>query len=227
MKEVIDRIQSRGYWHRVFRPLPFEEERLELGKLYAIVQQNAVENGWGCPMINPGMPSSTTDAYVGHVFEWEDCLEAWRFYTSGQFVSVKAFMLDWREKATYARLNLPGGATDYLGVLDAVRSFTEFHEFAARLAMTEAGDERVSVSLKARYLKGRTLISEAPHRRLLIQRYQTAAEDFSYSREVTRTELVAQPSEMALEGVRKLFQCFGCPVEIATLRRISEELKRR
>lgn len=226
MKEVVNRIQSRGYWHRVFRPLPFEEERVELGKLYAMVQQSAVENGWGCPMINPGMPPSTTSAYVGHVFEWEDCREAWRFYTSGQFVSVKAFMLDWREKASYAWPNLPGEATDYLGMLDAVRSFTAFYEFAARLAMSEAGAERVSVTIEARRLKGRTLISEAPHRRLN-QRYQTAAEDFSYPREVTRTDLVAQPSEMALEGVRKLFQCFGCPIDIATLRGIADELKRR
>ena len=110
MKAVRDRIQSRGYWHRVFQPIPFKEQRVEYARLFPLVQQTVVGyRGWGFPKINPGVPPEHGVDYVGHVFDWEDRLEAWRFYMSGQFVSVQAFMLDWREKATYLKPTLPGG----------------------------------------------------------------------------------------------------------------------
>jgi len=113
-------------------------------------------------------------------------------------------MLDWREAATYAKPTLSSDApTAYLGMLDVVGSFTEFFEFAARLAMTEAGEEKILVTIIARNLEGRILVSESPRRRVF-QQYCTSVEEFPYEKELSRTQLVTEPTELALQGASAL-----------------------
>ena len=91
--------------------------------------------------------------------------------------------------------------------------------------MTEAGEEQIMVRITARGLEGRLLVSDSP-RRLLLQSYRTSIPEFPYEKQLSRTQLVAEPRELALEGVRILFQRFGFHPEVATLRSIQSELVR-
>jgi len=92
--------------------------------------------------------------WIGQEPEWEQYLELWRFYQSGQFVDFMGLDEDWRDQS---KLWPPPGDWKpclFLDVEETVFQLTEIFEFAARLSLTEAGDEitNLKVATPPRYL---------------------------------------------------------------------------
>src|SRR3989337_3033873 len=98
---LLEKIKSRGYWRVVIRPGRFVEKRIrDITVLYPIIQKTTVElRGWDFPHVDPHINPHIDVDWVGQESEWEEFLEIWRFYRSGQFVDLAGIPEDWRDQS--------------------------------------------------------------------------------------------------------------------------------
>ena len=109
---------------------------------------------------------------------------------------------------------------------DAIFCFTEFFEFAARLALSDAGDEQMYIDVTAGNLKGRILYVDTQRRCPFHTVYQALIEKYPHSVELSRSDLVARPRDFALEAANELFKRFGWDTTIDILRDWQSEMIR-
>lgn len=225
---LLEKIRSRGHWRVVIRPGHFEEERIQdIAALYPLIQKTSVElRGWDFPHVDLRTSPHIDVDWVEQESEWQHYLELWRFYQSGQFIDIAGMPDDWRDQSTLWPADTDWKPGALLGIGDALFTFTEVFELAARLALTEAGDELIYVEVTVAGLQGRSLWVDLPNRWPVFRRYQASLLDLPYRVEVLRTELVAQSRELALKPAAELFARFGWNPDIATLRDIQKNLWR-
>lgn len=228
MNEFLNKIQSRGYWKVIIRPNTFAEKRIEnFAELYPIIRKTYVQLRywrWEFPHFNsPNAPHNGKD-WIEQKSEWEAYLELWRFYQSGQFVSFKGVYEDWRDNSV-RYLPPPNWAQgQYLEVEDTLLQFTEIFEFAARLAFTQAGDERMCLAIGVHNLAGRGLKLDLDRKGSSYLRTLTAeVNDLPYKVDLPAVKLVANSAELALQPAAELFQRFGWNPGIAMLRDIRDD----
>ncbi|GAI33014.1 unnamed protein product, partial [marine sediment metagenome] len=142
--------------------------------------------------------------------DWEQFLEIWRFYQSGQFIDITGMNEDWYDQ----RHSIPAALGDWrpgliLGIGNTLFRFTEIFEFAARLAMTQAGDDVIYIEITVSNLEGRKLWVDSHSRMPLRHNYIASIKEFPYQIELSRTELIAAPRELALKPVTELFRRFS------------------
>jgi hypothetical protein len=136
----------------------------------------------------------------------------------------------WRDWHGRSPTNPEGaGPQDSLPLWDTIRQFTEIYEFAARLSLTEAGETSMRVNVKIGNIEGRILGQDDPGRTpLRYYRYQEP--DFSWpsarSESISRDALVADPRELAAEGLAELFKRFDFNAGTQAIRSWQEELDR-
>lgn len=164
---LLEKIKSRGYWRVVIRPGQFVEKRIpEISSLYPIIQKTTVQlRGWDFPHVDPHTNLHIDVDWVGQESEWQEFLELWRFYQSGQFVDIAGIWEDWRDQSELrlGRHEMEPGAL--LGIGDTLFRFTEIFEFAARLALTKAGDELMHIEVTVCGLAGRRLWVDSHNRK--------------------------------------------------------------
>ena len=230
MSELLEKIRSRGHWRVVIRPGTFVEKRVSnISALYHILQKTSVQlRGWDFPHLDTRLQTHIDDDWIGQEPVWEEYLESWRFYQSGQFVDFMGMEEDWGDQSTLSPPEKGWKPGSYLSVESGVFSFTEIFEFAARLAMTDAGDEQMHLEIDLRGLKGRGLKFEvrragSSYRRIL----KADTEEIPYKVDLPRIQLVTEPSELALKPAVELFQRFGWDPGLDVLRDIQGELLHR
>lgn len=212
-KELAQRIRSAGYWEAVIRPATHVPTRVPIAKLESIVERNAVQiRGWDFPHVDRRKPPARLQDSIVNATEWEHIAELWRFYQSGQFVSLRAMWTDWRDRSGF----WPVGPNEQwrrggqLLMLDAFYSLVEIYEFAARLSATDAGDSTMVIDVTVGGLQGRDLKMESPTRAGLS--WSTPAQ-LSVLRlpthSIGRDELIADPVKLAVIGASELFSRFG------------------
>lgn len=227
---LLERIRSRCYWQALIRPEQFIANRIEdYGRLRPIVRESAVSlRGREFPHVADQREIKRGgDDWVGEEQDWQDHLELWRLYQSGQFVSVLGLWHDWQGRSIQ---DLDGdGPTNELPLWDTIYRFTEIYEFAARLALTEAGGAAMRVEVKIGNLQERVLVQDNPGKRPP-RRYYYPAASFSHPARgadpIAREALVAQPREFAAVALHELFRRFEFPVTIASIRSWQDELDR-
>ena len=212
MSSLHDKINSRGYWRVVIRPQPFIEKRIpQITELYPILQNTSVNlRGWDFPHLDPHIQTHVDMDWIGQESDWEHFLEIWRFYQSGQFIDITGMDEDWYDQ----RHSIPAVLGDWkpgsiLGIGTTLFRFTEIFEFAARLAMTQAGDDNIRIEITVRNLKGRKLWVDSHSRMSLRRNYIASITEFPYQIELSRTELIAAPRELALTPTTELFRRFS------------------
>ena len=228
MTEFLNKIQSRGYWKVVIRPTVFVEKRIEnFAELYPILQKTYVQLKhwrWEFPQINIAAAPGYGIDWIGQESEWDEYLELWRFYQSGQFVNFKGLYEDWRDNSTRRQPPPNWAPGQYLEVEDTLLQFTEIFEFAARLAFTQAGDARMCLDLCVHNLAGRGLKLDRQRKGSSYFSTLTASvKEMPYKVELPAVKLVANPAELALRPAAELFQRFGWDPGIAMLRDIRDE----
>ncbi len=214
---VIDTIRSRGHTQIVIRPAPFVPERLSpLTSLLPHIQRARVSRlGWDFPQTWPETEVAFSEDGISKASEWNNHMEWWALYNSAQFVMLRAFEVDWLEKATHLGPWREGLAAiqpqTVLNIYDVVRLFVEVFEFTARLALEEVftGNEPIHVTITLRGLKGRQLVLLGAPQRAPLMRRVTQAGDYSNTHVVTGEEVSANSSAIALQEVRKLFERFN------------------
>lgn len=222
MSETLDKIRSRGYWRTLIRPTVYSASLLEYGRLESIVDRVAVQiRGWDFPHRSRSEQLARGANWIGQESEWAHHLDAWKFYSSGQFIIYQGNRYDWRGS------DAPNGpsASPRLSVGDAVFTFTEVFELAARLATALPGSDPLSVSIGAFGLNGRVLLVDDPRRGDLFVDYR-ASDDFNQAFEIGRAELLADSRSLAVEAVRQLFLRFGWSADAAVLKDNQSELFR-
>ena len=230
MNELVKKIRSRGYWEVVIRPAEFVEKRLpEISELYPIVERSSVNlRGWDFPHLDY-QPLHVDVDWIGQELEWEDHLELWRFYQSGQFFHISGMIEDWRERSGLSRPSKVLKPGLFLDVEDVVLRFTEIFEFAARLALTKAGDEQLHLRIAVGCIQDRALLVN-PARRAgasKLARKKASIKEFPYEADLSRDELIANARELALSPARELFRSFNWDPDTDLLREIQDKLLQR
>jgi hypothetical protein len=223
---LVEKIKSRGYWRVMIRPGRFVEKRIgEISTLFPIIQKASVEfRGWDFPHVDTRTNPRIDVDWVGQQFEWEQYLEIWRFYQSGQFVDVVGIPSDWRDQSKLWPADEGWSPGSLLGIGEVLFRFIEIFEFAARLSLTEAGDESITIQIIVGGLAGRKLFVDIPNRWPMFKEYKASLSEFPYTIELSRTELVAQPRELSLKPTAELFARFGWIPDAAALRDIQKSL---
>lgn len=154
--------------------------------------------------------STKTDIQIGldwvqQWVEWSDHVEAWRLYQSGQFVFYGSIRDDWWDQSFWRRPGEDRKPGAILSVIDVVYRFAEIFEFAARLAMTEAGSETMTICITLVGLKERQLLFQDQWGEGFDYPRIAHIDSFPQTFSVFRQELVADPRLLALKASREVF----------------------
>ncbi len=224
---ILDKLRTRGHWLVTIRPATFREARVPCGDLFPIVEKSSVRlRGWDYPHVDRGSEPIREADSVGQDCDRDDTVEFWRFYTRGQFAHRFGMSGDWRDRSNFWPADEDWQPLRDLWYLDAIDTFPEIFEFAARLALSEAGDARMHVEIKIRHLKGRRLVSELEGIFRSSDNYVTQADEWENHWEGSQVELIARPRELAAERAQDLFDRFGGDVSLETLARLQEGIGR-
>ncbi len=231
MSELLEKIRSRGHWRVRIRPIQFEDGRIsDAAELEHILDRTFVQlRGWDFPHLGSNPLEHCEDAkgnvWVGRETDWEDYVEFWRFYRSGQFIHYSGMKEDWPDQrqisAFYQGLE-PGEALD---AFEAIIRFSEILEFAARLVFRPADLERINLEVTVNGLEGRALWDK-PGGLFPANKYRAKVEKYHYQQSFSFIQL-ADSKPPALEAAQDLFGHFGWNPSMNLLRDIQTELLRK
>lgn len=225
--ELQTKILSRGYWQVVIRPSRFDVHRLaDIGALLPLVETNKVSvRGWDFPHVdNRAQPHVDVD-WVGQELDWEHVKSIWRIYQSGQFYFLGGVALDWRDESRLWPVDANWSHSQLLGVGDTIATLTEFFEFAARLAISTAGDDVMHIDITAGNLRGRQLYTDSSRRWPLRPSYTAALAKYPHVEDVARTKLMTEGKLLALSVAKDLFARFNANLEMDILRDWQNEMR--
>jgi hypothetical protein len=207
---LVDKVRSRGYWDVVIRPEVYEHDRIPYSQLDEIVAAVVVRmRGWPVPLFDYRQDVVRGRDWVGQDID-ADLLghyEAWRFHRSGQFNHLRAVGADWRGSARIS----PGSAAsgEIIEVWEVLFYLTEIFELAARLALSAAGNETMTIEAGLHGLGSRRLVVGQHNRTEFLQPYRASHDDLTQRVTVSREELVAEPRGRAVDMAHEFFVRFG------------------
>ena len=226
MTELLDKLRTRGYWYVAIRPATFVEECVpNLLDLPRILERTSVHlRGWDFPHIDTRNEMQRHPDYVEQLFEWDMYVEAVRFFKSGQFIHFSGMTVDWLDQSTLSKVPDGWRPGQSLRVLSAVFKLTEIFEFAARLAITDAGAEAMNIEIEVRNIAGRVLSMESQNRLGFGREHKADAPDYPYEVLLETKDLVSSPRDHALNPAKELFRLFGWDPPPEVLKGMQEEL---
>lgn len=207
MPDIIDKIKSRGYWKVLIRPTEYVEDRLGLSDCRSTVVNHTVNfRGWDYPHTRREEIRSG-ETWVQHETDWEQFVEWWRMYQSGQFIHLFGIHEDWAPDSGWGRTWIDREPGEVLSVLAALYQITEIFEFASRLASTPVLENEAYVEISLSGLEGRTLVMKPG--RMLRRGYTCEEDTLTNNWTLTAEELLGQSAELALDQTRWLFERFN------------------
>jgi hypothetical protein len=223
---VLDKIRTRGHWIVVIRPATFETAKVRYEDLFPIIDRNSVQfRGWDYPHVSHQEEPQRGADWVGQEYDRDDSIEIWRFHTNGLFVHYFALSGDWRDQSNFWPAEPGWQPRLHIEYLDTIYTFLEIFEFAARLALSPAGSDRMHVEITIKDLQGRHLYSSGGHFRTR-NNYTTQMPEWSYPLDLAQTELIAKPRDFAALAAQDFFARFGLNVSLETLRLLQEKIGR-
>ena len=225
MSDLLDKIKSRGFWRFLIRPSEYDAERLPYEQLASIIQRVAVSlRGWDLPHRDTRTGPQMGADWVGQETEWQHHVDAWRLHRSGQLVIFRSLAHDWRDQSS---VHPPGNGWQpgqFLSVGDAVFTFTEVFELAARMSGVLPGSDAMVVKIDCQGIEKRVLHVDDPRRAPLFFDYAATIPSFEQEWELDRAVLMATARDLAVVGARELFLRFGWHADIEVLRGNQAEL---
>jgi hypothetical protein len=210
MHPIIDKIKSRGYWKVVIRPSQFTQELIpELSLCKTLVRDNSIRlRGWYYPHYDMMKEPSSGLDYVEQFYEWQDHIEAWRFYQSGQFIHYRALWEDWfDERSPWGQRDLTQ-TKKYLSIFSAMFTLTEIYEFASRLGSEGVLNDSCEVKITLSNTMNR-ILGTYDARRPLFAEYKTELNDIPRSISLSTVDLMSRSADLSLDHVLWLYQRFN------------------
>jgi hypothetical protein len=224
MTSVVEMIKSRGYWDVEVRPVPFAPDRIAYERLEETLDRTTVRlRGWPVPFVEYRQPVRHGNDWVGQDVDARSVshLEAWRLFTSGQFVHLRAISVDWGE----ANLIAPQGPVEHIiPVWEVLFYLTELVEFAARLTLRSDHQGTVLIRAKLVNMAGRALVVGQRNRAEFFEPYVHDQAVIEGQIEMTSDDLVASRREFAVQLARHFFLRFGWKPSLDQLRGHQQEL---
>lgn len=231
--DVVTKARSRGHWEVAIGPADYQARRLEnVADLAPLVWRTRVATfGRGFPVASDDDERTRIGAdWAEQDVDFGRHVGAWRLYQSGQFVATYGFWDDWFEAegdGPWAD-GAPPPPGEALMLEPALWTLTEVFEFAARLALTDAGGETMQVRIAAKGLRGRALRFTSRDRAGFIVPPRATTDQYAPDALVIpRAELVAAPGERAAEFARELFRRFGWDPSLEMLHGLQQGRLRR
>jgi hypothetical protein len=210
MSSTTDKIRSRGHWSITIRPSRYDNERIPYSDLEHLLLGSVVRlRGWPVPMIDSRLELIRGEDWIGEDIDAAivSHYEAWRFFTTGQFLQLRSISADWRTGTEATAI--PEGCGSVIEVWEILFYLTEVFELAARLALTSAGDDLMSVEVQLIGLKERCLIVGQRHRAEFLNPYPGPVEDLQMTVNMLNIELVSNSRGAAVDMAIEMFARFG------------------
>jgi len=224
LEQVKAKIQTRGRWQVVIRPVKYVEKRVEkILALEDILRGVRVSiRGWDFPHFS-NEPHATTVAndYIAQWVSWDAYHELWQFYQSGQFVHLAGLTEDWRTPKGFVPATRGWEPGKFLGIERTIYRMIETFILAGRLAGTLAGDERMYIRATLTGLNKRQL--EPSHDMMPpVTPHISSIPEFRLDGEFDRGDLTRAPVDYALNWSHELFQRFGWDAQMDVLKALAE-----
>lgn len=212
--DIIGKIQSRGYWKILFRPLSYKEEKiLNLSDCKNIIEKHSVEfRSWDYPHfprredIDTGLCPGN-NYYEGWV-DWNVHKELWRMYQSGQFIHYRGLFEDWHDEDSFMENAVKYKPKFYLGILHTICQITEIFEFLSGLAKEGIYKERMNLSISLMDTKDRKLKIDELDRIPFSRDYKTIAQEIEFKKQYTEIEIIENSTELAIKAILYFFERF-------------------
>jgi hypothetical protein len=216
-------LKAHGFWRIRIIPEEFHQSRInEIQDLRTIIRQAAVQLGASSfPAINDATPSIGVD-WIGNEIDAGEFCQTWRLYQSAQLVLYEGFIDDWLDRSLGGAREGWQSETEF-SVGDALVTYWQAFELAARLAVNVSGEDPFNVSVHPFGLRNRRLTFQFRNRSGLRQAHVATLNDFPTSLTLAREALVAAPVDHAVASARQLFARFGWDVDLDFLRTLLGE----
>lgn len=198
------------------RPGPYKLDRISPDQLESFAGTQAVRlRGWPVPMLSNRDPIAHHGNWVAQDLQAEVVphVEAWRLFTSGQFLHRRIIATDLRDAAEL-KPQVPG-ATGAVAVWDVLLYLVEVAELGARYA-TALDVETIAIDVSLENIAGRELIS-GDWKRELHGPYVTRAESLTASVVHKAPALLANPRAVGIDLTQQILRKFGLTVADKTL----------
>ena len=210
-QELIDKIKSKGYWRIEIRPTKFEKLRIQtLGEAQKLVQSCVVSlSGWDYPHWNQDTVQNMED-WVESWVDWQEFIEYWRFYRSGQFIHLFGLHEDYIDidKALPTRYPPRTKRAGYFSFVSAIYQVTEIFEFAARLANKDILRPSAFISIGLYNMKDHELTSFSASRFLHNGYVYNTNDPIIIEKGIPQQDLITRPDEFALDFIVDIFERF-------------------
>ena len=200
-----------AYTSVAVRPGPYRTDRISPSQLETFATTQAVRlRGWPVPMVSNRHAVAHHGNWIGQDLQAEVVphLEAWRLFTSGQFLQRRVIATDMRD-ATELRPAAPE-ATGAVAVWDILLYLVEVAELGARYA-TALGADNVALDVVLQKIAGRELIS-GDWDRELHGRYITQADALTAQAVHPTPVLLAAPRAVGVELTQQILRKFGLEI---------------
>jgi len=224
---ILETIRSRGYWRVRLHPAQFSPAAFpRLKELEEAVRSSVVQvRGWDYPhwpRPDPVRAGETIEAST----DWEDHKEYWKAFLSGQFIHFFGMREDWfRDNSGIRRIDI--APLTALSFDSAVYSFSEIFLFAGRWAARIPGATQMALELTLHGLKGRRLHTFDFDRIPFDDRHKAAIEEWHSTLKYDTARLIAEPLDLAVEQVSRLFEQFHWDPAPETIRSVQRTLRQQ
>jgi len=190
------------------RPGPYEDDRIRPHELADFVTERAVRlRGWPVPMIDYRQPIARHGNWIAQDLQAEivQHVEAWRLFTSGQFLHRRVVATDLHDAAEL-HAEAPD-ATGAIAVWDVLLYLVEVAELGARFATSlDVGTITIDVSLEN--IAGRELIP-GDFGRILQGPYISSANRFAAHTDIDVPTLLGAPRAVGVDLTQQILRQFG------------------
>lgn len=212
VEEIIAKIKSRGYWRVLIRPTSFAQHRIPtLSEVRQIIQSSKVAlRGWDYPFWED-REARNVGEWVESSIDWNQYIEYWRVYRSGQFIHLFAVHEDHIdvEEALPKQYPPRSPRSGFLSVVSTIFTVTEVFEFAARLSSKGILDPSASISIGLHNMNDHELSTFSASRLLFDHYVRTSKEPIIFETEVSIQDLITHTDEKALDAVTEIFENFN------------------
>lgn len=148
---------ASGHFDAAIQPGPHDSTRLAPGQLEDFLRKHTVRmRGWPLPFMDGRQPVHRHGTWIGQEYADPRHQEAWRLFTSGQFLHRRVLVSD---LVNHGELTADAiGATGSVVVWDVLLYAVELVELATRFA-TDLGCDSVTIDLNLVNVEGRQLVS--------------------------------------------------------------------